>query len=234
MWLSGAWQRIRRASSRDQWAVRLLRLPFSSEAPGQPGLVLIQIDGLSRFQFERAMRRRRLPFLRRLLRRKKYRVTTLYSGLPSATPMVQGELFYGVPCAVPSFQYRDGQTGHAVRMFDPTPAAKVQARLSLSGRRTAPQRQRLLRHLLRRREGSPLLPLGVGLRNVVAGGSSLPLRRVSAPLPRRRHPRRRHDVGRTGAGRGRLRRADLSPAGTCGRSWDWCLRASQSACSCGS
>ena len=133
MWLAGAWQRIRRALSRDQWAVRLLRLPFSPEAPGQAGLVLIQIDGLSRFQFERALRRRRLPFLRRLLRRKKYRLTTFYSGLPSATPMVQGELFYGVPCAVPSFQYRDGQTGRAVRMFDPTPAAKVQARLSRLG-----------------------------------------------------------------------------------------------------
>ena len=58
---------------------------------------------------------------------------TFYSGLPSATPAVQGELFYGVPCAVPSFCFRDRQTGRPVRMFDPAPAAKVQARLGLLG-----------------------------------------------------------------------------------------------------
>ncbi len=127
------WRRVRRAFSRDQWAVRLLRLPRAPGPIGQAGLVLIQIDGLSRLQLERGLRGRRLPFLRWLLRRKKYRLTTFYSGLPSATPAVQGELFYGVPCAVPSFCFRDRQTGRPVRMFDPAPAAKVQARLGLLG-----------------------------------------------------------------------------------------------------
>ena len=94
---------------------------------------MIQIDGLARSQLERALHSRRVRFLRRLLRRKKYRLLTFYSGLPSATPAVQGELFYGVPCAVPSFRFRDRETGRPVRMFDPAPAAKVQARLSLLG-----------------------------------------------------------------------------------------------------
>ncbi|MGO8689964.1 MAG: hypothetical protein ACLQLG_10035 [Thermoguttaceae bacterium] len=127
------WRRVRRALSRDPWAVRLLRLPCQPAPSGQPGLVLIQIDGLSRSQLERALHGRRMRFLRRLLRRKKYRLLTFYSGLPSATPAVQGELFYGVPCAVPSFCFRDRETGRPVRMFDPAPAAKVQARLSLLG-----------------------------------------------------------------------------------------------------
>jgi hypothetical protein len=74
-----------------------------------------------------------MPFLSRLLRRKGYRLRTLYSGLPSATPAVQGELFYGVRTAVPSFCFRDHVDGQFMRMFDPGPAAKVQAWLGEKG-----------------------------------------------------------------------------------------------------
>ena len=62
-------------------------------------------DGLSRAQFERALGNRRMPFLRRLMAREGYQVETLYSGLPSSTPGVQGELFYGVKTAVPAFAF---------------------------------------------------------------------------------------------------------------------------------
>jgi len=131
--LVNGWRRVRRAFSRSEWAVRLLRLSRWSGPSGEPGIVLIQIDGLSRVQLERAMNRRRMRFLRRLLRRKRYRLHTLYSGIPSATPAVQGELFYGVRSAVPSFHFCDHETGQPVRMFDPAPTAKVQARLSERG-----------------------------------------------------------------------------------------------------
>lgn len=128
-----AWRRLWSLSSRAEWAVRLLRLPRWEGPAREPGLLLIQIDGLSRAEFDIAVANRRLRFLRSLLRRKRYRVETLYSGLPSSTPAFQGELFYGVECAVPSFCFRDRDSGHAVRMFDPAPAAKVQARLSTQG-----------------------------------------------------------------------------------------------------
>lgn len=132
--LVGAAVKVRQFFSRSEWVTRLFKLSQSTGTATEPGLILVQIDGLSRSQFELAIRRRRLPFLKKLVAREKYRVHTLYSGLPSSTPAVQGELFYGVRTAVPSFSFRDHRTGQPVRMFDPTPAARVQQRLAAQGR----------------------------------------------------------------------------------------------------
>jgi endonuclease/exonuclease/phosphatase family metal-dependent hydrolase len=107
---------------------RLLQLPVSEGSPTRPGIILIQIDGLSQPQLEHALGRRELPFLKRLIRREHYRVHAHYSGLPSTTPAVQAELFYGVRGAVPAFSFRDHETGRIVRMYEPDVAARVEAR----------------------------------------------------------------------------------------------------------
>jgi endonuclease/exonuclease/phosphatase family metal-dependent hydrolase/glycosyltransferase involved in cell wall biosynthesis len=126
-------RQFRRWLTRSEWTRRLLGYRPLPGAPTDPGLVLLQIDGLSRKQLEKALQRGRMPFLRRLLRREHYRLHTLYSGVPSTTPAVQGELFYGVSQAVPSFGFRDHASGQIVYMFQPDPAAAVQARLAAQG-----------------------------------------------------------------------------------------------------
>ncbi|MHB1399574.1 MAG: endonuclease/exonuclease/phosphatase family protein [Trichloromonadaceae bacterium] len=88
---------------------------------------MIQIDGLAQPQFERALDRGELPFLRRLIKREHYQVHSHYSGLPSTTPAVQAELFYGVKGAVPAFSFRDHVTRQIVRMYEPDAAARVEA-----------------------------------------------------------------------------------------------------------
>jgi endonuclease/exonuclease/phosphatase family metal-dependent hydrolase len=98
---------LRRRLSRKEWAIRHLGLSRSEGTSEEPGLLLIQIDGFSRSQFERAVSGGRMPFLRRLLRRDGYHLHTFYSGLPSTTPAVQAELFYGVRAAVPAFSFYD-------------------------------------------------------------------------------------------------------------------------------
>ena len=118
---------LRRNLSRSVWLARLLRLPVSAGSPTRPGLVLIQIDGLSRPQFERALAHGELPFLRRLIRREHYHVHSHYSGLPSTTPAVQAELFYGIKSAVPAFSFRDRATGRIIRMYEPDAAARFEA-----------------------------------------------------------------------------------------------------------
>lgn len=120
-------RRLRRTLSRSVWLARLLRLPVSEGAPTRPGLIMIQIDGLSQPQFERALDRGELPFLRRLIKREHYQVHSLYSGLPSTTPAVQAELFYGVKGAVPAFSFRDHESRRIVRMYEPEAAARVEA-----------------------------------------------------------------------------------------------------------
>src|SRR3954463_7531518 len=95
--------RLRRRLSRSEWAIRHLGLTPSEGTSEQPGLLLIQIDGFGRGQFERAITAGRMPFLRRLMRREGYETNTFYPGLPSTTPSVQAELYYGVRSAVPAF-----------------------------------------------------------------------------------------------------------------------------------
>lgn len=151
-----AWLRaMRRLLSRSEWSARLLGLSNSTETATEPGLVLVQIDGLSRRQLERAVKHRRLPFLRRLLENEQYELHTLYSGLPSSTPAVQGELFYGQKCAVPAFSYRDSATGGVVRMFEPHWAAAVEAKLSAA-------------------EGPGLLEGGSAYSEIYSGGAAEP------------------------------------------------------------
>lgn len=120
-------RRQRRRLSRSTWLAHLLQLPVSEGPSTRPGLVMIQVDGLSKTQFDRALQRGELPFLRRLLRREHYQAHTHYSGLPATTPAVQAELFYGVQAAVPAFSFRDHDTGRVVRMYEPDAAEKVES-----------------------------------------------------------------------------------------------------------
>src|SRR5690606_20469607 len=55
-----------------------------------------------------------------------YQLHTQYSGLPSSTPAVQAELFYGVKGAVPAFSFVDRDSGDIVRMYEPAVALKVE------------------------------------------------------------------------------------------------------------
>ena len=50
-----------------------------------------------------------MPFLSRMIHKENYELATFYSGLPATTPAVQGELYYNVRCAVPSFGFLDRQ-----------------------------------------------------------------------------------------------------------------------------
>ena len=153
-WLRKKLRAWRRASSRNESMVRWLGLSRVSGAADEPGLLLIQIDGLSRTQLELAMRRRRMPFLSKLMRNEHFKLHTMYSGVPSTTPAVQGELFYGVRCAVPAFSFKDPATGVIVRMVDSEPAAAIEARLAAQ------------------QEG--LLATGSAYSNIYTGGAAEP------------------------------------------------------------
>ncbi len=155
---------LRRWFSRSEWVVRLFGLKTFTDPsdgqtknaqgtpPWQAGLVLIQIDGLSKMEFERAGKRGELPFLSRLLNKEHYELHPMYSGLPSSTPSVQGELFYGVRTAVPAFAYIDRPSGEAHRMYEPESAAAMESKLEL--------------------QGEPLLTGGSAYSNIYTGGAA--------------------------------------------------------------
>ncbi len=148
-------RRLRRALSRSEWLATLLRLPRSGAPPTAPGLVMIQIDGLSHTQLKRALQQGNMPFLSRLLQSEHYKLHRQYAGVPATTAACQGELFYGVKGVVPGFSFRDSASGRIVRMIEPATAAGVERELEEKG-------------------GEPLLKGGSSYANNYTGGASEP------------------------------------------------------------
>src|SRR5690242_8516866 len=105
--LESYFHRLHRRLSRSEWAIRHLGLTPSEGTAEEPGLLLIQIDGLARKHLDRAIATGRMPFLKRLRQRNGYELHHFYPGLPTTTPAVQAELYYGIRAAVPAFCFMD-------------------------------------------------------------------------------------------------------------------------------
>lgn len=120
---------LRRKISRTHWAALLLGIRTPPGEADEPGLVMIQIDGLSRTQLERALKKGNMPFLSRLIRRTHFTLEDFYSGVPSTTPAVQGEIFYGVRAAVPGFQFLHRESGRIFIMYEASSAEQVESGL---------------------------------------------------------------------------------------------------------
>jgi hypothetical protein len=126
-------QRMRNRVSRNKWAIRLLNLPVCDTDREGPGVILIQLDGLSFTQFHKALVTGRLPFVGKLVTTGNHVYKPMYSGMPSTTPAFQGELFYGVKSCVPAFEFisRSEQQRHVC--FYPQTANRIGERLEKSG-----------------------------------------------------------------------------------------------------
>ncbi|MCR4338167.1 MAG: glycosyltransferase [Candidatus Omnitrophica bacterium] len=121
--------RLRRWLSPWEWSAYLLGFRPSRKHFSQPGLVLIQIDGFPMKEIQTALKKGEMPFLRRLLSRERYELYPFYSGIPSSTPAVQAELFYGVKSAVPGFSFYDRPTQKVFQMYTVDHAIAIEERL---------------------------------------------------------------------------------------------------------
>ncbi|MFV8782765.1 endonuclease/exonuclease/phosphatase family protein [Microbulbifer sp. SA54] len=126
-------RRWRRRISRSEWLARMLKLQINEREPDAPALVLIQIDGLARPQFDKALAEGKLPFLKKLIEKEHYHLDHMYSGVPATTPAVQAEIFYGVKAAVPAFGFMSQQSQKMRRMYETEAASEVEQRLNEEG-----------------------------------------------------------------------------------------------------
>ena len=126
-------RKTRRKISRSEWAIKLLRLQRHKSAPTAPGLVLMQIDGLSLSHFEKALEEGRLPFASRLMRKEQYAVRSLFSGVPSSMSAVQSEFLYGLRHAVPGFSFYDREHHRRVDLMDPETVCQIEEELKAKG-----------------------------------------------------------------------------------------------------
>ncbi|HTL46966.1 MAG TPA: endonuclease/exonuclease/phosphatase family protein [Verrucomicrobiae bacterium] len=149
--LAVSMRRLRRRFTRSYWELRLMPLSKSEGTSSSRGLIMIQIDGLSHPQMRRAVREGHMPFLEKLIEKENYEEYSHYSGLPSATPGVQGELFYGVKSCVPAFHFYDRKTSQMFTMYDAKSASEIEKQMA--------------------RENRGLLEEGSSYSNIFSGGA---------------------------------------------------------------
>ncbi len=144
-------RRLRRYLSRSRLHIKLLGLSKADSSTDERGLVLIQIDALSKKELEKALSAGRMPFLKNLIDAQGYELQSHYSGMPCSTASVQAELFYGVKSGVPAFTFFDRKTNRVFTMFNPEDALEIENRLEKQGR--------------------PLLTGGSSYSNIYSGGA---------------------------------------------------------------
>ncbi len=115
-----AW--VMRASSR---AAKL-----EPSAVGEPGLLVVQIDGLGEDVLRQAMTAGAAPTISRWLRSGSHRLCSWHTGLPATTPAGQAVLLHGDTHEIPGFRWYEKSTRRIMVANHPRDAAAIEARMS--------------------------------------------------------------------------------------------------------
>ena len=106
-------------------------LPLRRPRPGtEPGLLMVQLDGLSEPVLRWAVRAGNLPTLGDWLRSGSHTLRGWHTGLPSTTPASQAGILHGASGQVPGFRWYEKDTGKLVVSTRPRDAAMIEPRLS--------------------------------------------------------------------------------------------------------
>ncbi len=96
----------------------------------QPGLVVVQIDGLPHDVISRQVRAGRVPHLSRWLRSEKYRLSKWDALLPPTTPASQAGILHGNNDGIPAFRWYEKDTGTIMVANHPDDALVIGQRIS--------------------------------------------------------------------------------------------------------
>jgi hypothetical protein len=109
-------------------ARHLGRLP--REENGRPGFIIVEIDGLAHRYLRQAIKQGYMPYLGRLITRRKLRLARWRCGLPSTTPASQAGIMYGNNWDIPGFRWYDKQTQSSIQCKLPGTVRAIQERIS--------------------------------------------------------------------------------------------------------
>lgn len=117
----------RRQARRGGGRLLTLRRP----APGtEPGLLVVQLDGVSEPVLRWAVRAGNLPTIGRWLRTGTHAMRGWHTGLPSTTPAAQAGILHGASREIPGFRWYEKGTGKLMVSNRPRDAAVIEPRLS--------------------------------------------------------------------------------------------------------
>lgn len=97
---------------------------------GQPGLLVVQLDGVSRAVLTHAVDAGLAPTMTRWLRTGTHRLDGWWARVPATTPASQAGLLHGTSSQVPAFRWWDKDLGRLIVTNHPADAALVETRLS--------------------------------------------------------------------------------------------------------
>ncbi len=100
------------------------------DAGAEPGVVLIQIDGLSAPLLRWAVAAGNLPTLSRWLRTGSHELHDWHAQLPATTPASQAGLLHGASEQIPAFRWYEKESGRLVVTNHPKDSALVEQRLT--------------------------------------------------------------------------------------------------------
>lgn len=118
---------------------------------GPPGVLVIQLDGLSRDALERGLRRGPMPTVRHLIERGSHHLHGWRAGAPAQTASSQAAILYGDDFDIPSFRWYEKERGRLMVSNHPGDAAEIDRRA--------------------RRNGGLLAHHGASIGNLVSGGA---------------------------------------------------------------
>lgn len=124
---------LRRLMTRTRRTVARRALARTGASPGgagrQPGLLIVQFDGLAAPVLDWAVRAGNLPTIGRWLRTGSHTATGWHTGLPASTPSAQAAILHGDTQRVPGYRWYDKDARRVMVAGRPRDAATVQRRL---------------------------------------------------------------------------------------------------------
>jgi hypothetical protein len=98
--------------------------------PTEPGLLIIQLDGLSAPLLNWAIKAGNLPNMGRWLREETHAMAAWHTGVPSTTPASQAGILHGNVTEIPAFRWYEKESGKLMVTNRPRDAAEIERRIS--------------------------------------------------------------------------------------------------------
>ena len=98
--------------------------------PGEAGLLVVQLDGLSSTALRHAIEAGLAPTMTRWLSQGSHHLASWWSPVPSTTPAVQAGILHGNSRPIPAFRWWDKELGRLVVSNRPQDSALVESRVS--------------------------------------------------------------------------------------------------------